>query len=53
MSLLAAQLADADYGWVYVIVAWSIVAVVLAVYFWRLTVRIRRAERTLPPESDQ
>jgi len=53
MFLLAAQLADADYGWVYVIVAWSVVAVVLAAYFWRLTVRIRRAERTLPPETDQ
>jgi hypothetical protein len=53
MLVLAAELADADYGWIYVIVAWTVTAVVLAAYFWRLTVRIRRAERTLPPENDQ
>jgi hypothetical protein len=51
--VLAAHLADADYGWAYVIVAWALTAVVLAAYYARLVVRIRRAERTLPPETDQ
>ena len=50
---LAVQLADADYGWVYVIVGWTLTAGVLAAYFGRLVVRIRRAERTLPPETEQ
>jgi hypothetical protein len=50
---LAAQLADADYGWAYVIVGWTLTAGVLAAYFSRLVVRIRRAERTLPPETDR
>ena len=47
---LAVHLADAGYGWVYVVVGWSLTGVVLAAYFSRLVVRIRRAERTLPPE---
>jgi hypothetical protein len=51
--MLAAALADADYGWAYVVVGWTLTFVVLAAYFSRLVVRIRRAERTLPPESDR
>ncbi|MGZ4688755.1 MAG: hypothetical protein ACXVKA_11430 [Acidimicrobiia bacterium] len=51
--MLAVQLADASYGWVYVIVGWTLTAVVLAAYFSRLVVRIRRAERTLPPETER
>ena len=47
---LAVHLADADYGWAYVIVGWTLTGAVLAAYFSRLVVRIRRAERTLPPE---
>ena len=50
---LAAQLADADYGWAYVIAGWTLTGAVLAAYFARLTLRIRRAERTLPPEPEQ
>jgi hypothetical protein len=50
---LAVQLADSDYGWAYVIVGWTLTGAVLAAYFGRLVVRIRRAERTLPPESDR
>jgi len=50
---VAAQLADADLGWVYVIVGWTLTGAILAAYFIWLTVRIRRAEQTLPPESDQ
>jgi hypothetical protein len=46
----AAQLADADYGWAYVIAAWTLTGVILAAYFSRLVLGIRRAERTLPPE---
>jgi hypothetical protein len=53
MVLVAASLADADYGWAYVVVGWTLTAVVLATYFSRLVLRIRRAERTLPPETDQ
>jgi hypothetical protein len=49
----AAQLADADYGWAYVIVGWTLTFAVLAVYFSRLVLRIRRAERTLPPEPER
>lgn len=48
---LAVHLADADYGWAYVIVGWTLTGAVLAAYFARLVVRIRRAERTLPPEN--
>jgi hypothetical protein len=51
--MLAAHLADADYGWAYVIVGWSLTGVVLAAYYARMVMRIRRAERTLPPETDQ
>ncbi len=47
---LAVHLADADYGWAYVIVGWTLTGAVLAAYFSRLVLRIRRAERTLPPE---
>ena len=51
--MLAVALADADYGWAYVIVGWTLTAVVLAAYFSRLMLRIRRVERTLPPESER
>jgi hypothetical protein len=51
--VLAAHLADADYGWAYVIVGWTLTAVVLAAYFAWLVTRIRRAQRSLPPESDR
>jgi hypothetical protein len=50
---LAVHLADASYGWVYVVVGWSLTAVVLATYFGRLVVRTRRAERSLPPEPER
>jgi hypothetical protein len=50
---LAAQLADPDYGWAYVIVGWTLTGAVLAAYFGRLVMRIRRAERTLPPETER
>lgn len=49
----AAQLADPNYGWAYVIVGWTLTGAVLAAYFGRLVMRIRRAERTLPPETDR
>jgi hypothetical protein len=49
----AAQLADADYGWAYVIVGWTLTGAVIAAYFGRLAMRIRRAERTLPPETER
>ena len=49
---LAAQLTDPVYGWAYVIVGWTLTGAVLAAYFGRLVVRIRRAERSLPPETD-
>jgi hypothetical protein len=51
--MLAVHLADADYGWAYVVVGWTLTAVVLAAYFARLVVRVRRAERSLPPEPDR
>ncbi len=47
---LAVHLADANYGWAYVIVGWTLTGTVLAAYFARMALRIRRAERTLPPE---
>jgi hypothetical protein len=50
---VAAQLADPDYAWAYVIIGWSLTGAVLAAYFGRLAVRIRRAERTLPPETER
>jgi uncharacterized membrane protein YciS (DUF1049 family) len=49
----AIQLADSTYGWIYVIIGWSLTAVVLAAYYARMVVRIKRAERTLRSESDQ
>ena len=49
---LAVHLADADYGWAYVIAGWSLTGVVLAAYFGRIVVRTRRAERSLPPEPE-
>jgi hypothetical protein len=53
MSVLAAaHLADADYGWAYVVIGWTLTAVVLVAYLSWLVLRIRRAERTLPPEAD-
>jgi hypothetical protein len=50
---LAVQLADPDYGWAYVIVGWTLTGAVLAAYFGRLVLRIRRAERSLPPETER
>ena len=50
---VAAQLADPDYSWAYVIAGWTLTGGVLAAYFGRLAVRIRRAERTLPPETER
>ena len=50
---LAIELADSTYGWIYVIIGWSLTAVVLAAYYARIVVRIRRAERTLPSEPDR
>jgi hypothetical protein len=50
---LAVHLADADYGWVYVVVGWSLTGVVLAAYFGRMVLRIRRAEKSLPPEPER
>jgi len=49
----AVQLADPDYGWAYVIFGWTLTGAVLAAYFGRLVVRIRRAERSLPPETER
>ena len=53
MRSLAASLADPDYAWAYVVAGWSLTGVVLAAYLSRLVLRIRRAERTLPPESER
>jgi hypothetical protein len=53
MMRVAVTLADPDYAWAYVIVGWSLTGAVLAAYYSRLVVRIRRAERTLPPESER
>lgn len=50
---LAVQLADPDYGWAYVVVGWTLTGAVLAAYLGRLVVRIRRAERSLPPETER
>jgi hypothetical protein len=50
---LAVHLADADYGWAYVVVGWSLTGAVIAGYFARVAVRTRRAERSLPPEPDR
>jgi hypothetical protein len=49
----AAQLADPDFGWAYVIAGWTITGAVVAAYATRAALRIRRAERSLPPETDQ
>jgi hypothetical protein len=49
----AVELADPDYGWAYVIAGWTITGAVVAAYATRLALRIRRAERTLPPETDR
>ena len=49
----AVELADPDYGWAYVIAGWTIVGAVVAGYAARVALRIRRAERTLPPETEQ
>jgi len=49
----AIELADPDYGWAYVITGWTITGAVVAAYATRLALRIRRAERTLPPETDR
>ena len=51
--MLALELADSTYGWIYVIIGWSLTAVVLAAYYARIVVRIRRAERTLRSEPDR
>ena len=53
LAVLAADLADAEYGWAYVIVAWTLTALVLVGYFAWLVARTRRAQRSLPPESDR
>jgi hypothetical protein len=50
---LAVELADPDYGWAYVIAAWTVTGAVLAAYATRIALRIRRAERSLPPESER
>ena len=49
----AVELADPDYGWAYVIAGWTIVGAVVAGYATCVALRIRRAERTLPPETEQ
>ena len=51
--MLALELADSTYGWIYVIIGWSLTAVVLAAYYARIVVRIRRAQRALPSEPDR
>jgi hypothetical protein len=51
--MFAVELADSSYGWVYVIIGWALTAIVLAAYYARMVVRIRRAERTLPSEPDR
>jgi hypothetical protein len=53
VSVLGASLADADFAWVYVVVGWVLTAVVLAAYLGWMMSRIRRAQRSLPPESDR
>ena len=53
LAVLAADLADAEYGWAYVIAGWTITALVLIAYFAWLVTRTRRAQRSLPPESDR
>lgn len=50
---LAAELADPGYGWAYVIAGWTLTGAVIAAYFARVVVRIRRAERTLPQEPER
>ncbi len=50
---IAVHLADASYGWAYVVVGWTLTAAVIAGYFARLVVRTRKAERSLPPESER
>lgn len=49
---LAAQLSDPDLGLAYVVAGWTLTAAVIGAYFARLVVRIRRAERSLPPETE-
>jgi hypothetical protein len=49
----AVELADPDFGWAYVIAGWTITGAVIAGYAARLALRIRRAERTLPPGSER
>jgi hypothetical protein len=53
MMSLAVELADADYGWIYVVIGWTLTAVVIAAYFLSVAMRIRRAERSLPPDSER
>lgn len=53
LSVLAADLADAEYGWAYVITGWTLTAFVLVAYFAWLVARTRRAQRSLPPESER
>jgi hypothetical protein len=53
VPLAVVEMADADYAWAYVIVGWVLTAVVLAAYLGWLVSRIRRAQRSLPPESDR
>lgn len=50
---LAVELADQNYGWAYVVAGWTICGAVVAGYAARLALRIRRAERSLPPETDR
>jgi hypothetical protein len=51
--ILAASLADPDYGWAYVVAGWTLTAVVLVAYVLWLVARTRRAQRSLPPESER
>ncbi len=46
----AVELADPDFGWAYVIAGWTITGAVVAAYATRLARRVRRAERSLPPD---
>jgi hypothetical protein len=50
---LAAQLAEPDFGWAYVVAGFTITGAVIAGYYARIVVRTRRAERSLPPEADR
>ena len=50
---IAAQLSEPDFGWAYVIAGWTLTGALLGAYFARLVVKIRRAERSLPPETEQ